>query len=109
VQQILSSELWLWRNRATKRFYLHSAAMIFVRRCQTYLGPIGAFRLPGRVAVQALEDGLTLLPSSRSGASRGVVSKRRDAPYRSGECRDWRKVKTATWRQASRHRWRVFE
>jgi ATP-dependent DNA ligase len=32
----------------------------------------------------------------------GVVSKRRDAPYRSGECRDWRKIKTAAWRVANR-------
>jgi ATP-dependent DNA ligase len=38
----------------------------------------------------------------------GVVSKRRLEPYRSGECRDWRKVKTATWREANRERWRVF-
>jgi len=39
----------------------------------------------------------------------GIVSKRRDAPYRSGECRDWRKVKTAAWRKANRERWRLFE
>jgi ATP-dependent DNA ligase len=39
----------------------------------------------------------------------GVVSKRRDAPYRSGACRGWRKVKTMTWRQANRDRWRLFE
>jgi hypothetical protein len=29
------------------------------------------------------------------------VSKRRDAPYRSGERRDWRKVKTLAWREAN--------
>jgi len=39
----------------------------------------------------------------------GVVSKRRDAPYRSGLCRDWRKVKTAAWREDNRERWRLFE
>jgi ATP-dependent DNA ligase len=39
----------------------------------------------------------------------GIVSKRRDAPYRSGECRDWRKVKTLVWREANRERWRLFE
>jgi ATP-dependent DNA ligase len=38
----------------------------------------------------------------------GVVSKRRDAPYRSGDCRDWRKVKTDAWREANRERWRLF-
>jgi len=39
----------------------------------------------------------------------GVVSKRRDAPYRSGACRRWRKVKTTAWREANRERWRLFE
>ena len=39
----------------------------------------------------------------------GIVSKRRDAPYRSGECRDWRKVKTFAWREVNRERWRLFE
>jgi len=30
-------------------------------------------------------------------------------PYRSGECRDWRKVKTQARRQQNRERWRLFE
>jgi ATP-dependent DNA ligase len=34
----------------------------------------------------------------------GIVSKRRAAPYRSGECRDWVKVKMAAWREANRER-----
>jgi hypothetical protein len=38
-----------------------------------------------------------------------VVSKRRSAPYRSGACRDWRKVKTTAWREANRERWQLFE
>jgi len=42
-------------------------------------------------------------------ALEGVLSKRRDAPYRSGECRDWRKVKMQVWREANRERWRLFE
>jgi len=37
------------------------------------------------------------------------VSKRRDALYRSGACRGWRKVKTTAWREANRERWRLFE
>jgi ATP-dependent DNA ligase len=46
----------------------------------------------------------------RRGAwTRGVVSKRRDAPYRSGECRDWVNVKTVAWREANRERWQPFE
>jgi len=36
------------------------------------------------------------------------VCKRRDAPYRSSECRDWRKVKTQAWREANRERSRLF-
>jgi ATP-dependent DNA ligase len=39
----------------------------------------------------------------------GAVSKRRDAPYRSSECRDWRKEKTVGWREANQERWRLFE
>jgi ATP-dependent DNA ligase len=39
----------------------------------------------------------------------GIVSKKREAPYRSGPCRDWRKVKTAEWKAANRERWRLFE
>jgi len=35
--------------------------------------------------------------------------KRRDALYRSGDCRDWRKIKTTVWREANRERWRLFE
>jgi hypothetical protein len=31
----------------------------------------------------------------------GIVSKRKAAPYRSGECRDWHKTKTAAWRTAN--------
>ena len=37
----------------------------------------------------------------------GIVSKRRDAPYRSGPSRDWVKTKTEAWREANRERWRV--
>jgi ATP-dependent DNA ligase len=39
----------------------------------------------------------------------GVVSKRRDAPYRSGKQCDLLKVKCATWRDANKERWRLFE
>jgi hypothetical protein len=44
---------------------------------------------------------------NRSG-SRGDVEARGDT-YRSGECRDWVKVKTASERGANRERWRLFE
>jgi bifunctional non-homologous end joining protein LigD len=38
----------------------------------------------------------------------GVVSKRRDAPYRFGKQSEWIKVKCAKWREANRERWRLF-
>jgi ATP-dependent DNA ligase len=65
-----------------------------------------------RAAVSASEtfaDGIALLHAAEEHRLEGVVSKRRDAPYRSGDCRDWRKVKTAAWREANKERWRLFE
>jgi len=58
---------------------------------------------------EAFEDGLALLHVAENRGLEGVVSKRGDAPYRSGDCRDWRKVKTAVWLEANRERWRLFE
>jgi len=58
---------------------------------------------------EPFEDGLALLRVAEQRDLEGVVSKRRDAPYRSGECRNWRKVKTIAWREANRERWRLFE
>jgi bifunctional non-homologous end joining protein LigD len=58
---------------------------------------------------ELFEDGLALLRVAEERGLEGIVSKRRDAPYRSGECRDWRKVKTTAWREANRERWRLFE
>ena len=45
--------------------------------------------------VQAFDDGVKLLEATERHGLEGIVSKRRDAPYRSGECRDWVKVKSA--------------
>jgi bifunctional non-homologous end joining protein LigD len=59
--------------------------------------------------VATFPDGAKLLASAERMKLEGVVSKRRGAPYRSGECKDWRKVKTAVWREANRERWRLFE
>lgn len=47
--------------------------------------------------VATFPDGQKLLASAERMEIEGIVSKRRAAPYRSGECRDWRKVKTAAW------------
>lgn len=55
-----------------------------------------------------LHGGATLDRATAADRKPKWLSKRR-APYRSGECRDWRKVKTIAWREANRERWRLFE
>jgi ATP-dependent DNA ligase len=50
-----------------------------------------------------------LLASAERMLLEGIVSKRRNSVYRSGECRDWVKIKTERWRAANRERWRLFE
>ena len=67
------------------------------------------FGCPAVSLSEPSEDGRALLRVAEERGLEGVVSKRRDAPYRSGEGRDWRKVKTAAWREANRERWRLFE
>jgi bifunctional non-homologous end joining protein LigD len=68
-------------------------------------------RLAGRVEmpclhlVETFDDGVNLLTAVERQGLEGIVSKRRDAPYRSGESRDWVKVKTAAWRATNRDRW----
>ena len=39
----------------------------------------------------------------------GIVSKRRDFPYRSGSQSDWIKVKCDGWREANRDHHELFE
>jgi bifunctional non-homologous end joining protein LigD len=67
------------------------------------------FGCPAISLSEPFEDGLALLRVAEERGHEGVVSKRRDAPYRSGECRDWRKVKTEAWRETNRERWCVFD
>jgi bifunctional non-homologous end joining protein LigD len=67
------------------------------------------FACPAVSLSEPFEDGLALLCVAEERGLEGIVSKRRDAPYRSGECRDWRKVKTVAWREANRERWLLFE
>jgi ATP-dependent DNA ligase len=52
--------------------------------------------------VATFPDGAKLLASVERLQLEGILSKRRSSPYRSGECRDWRKIKTAAWREANR-------
>jgi bifunctional non-homologous end joining protein LigD len=66
-------------------------------------------KVPCLHLVDAFDDGQKLLEAAEKHGLEGVVSKRRSAPYRSGECRDWVKVKTVSWREANWERWRLFE
>jgi bifunctional non-homologous end joining protein LigD len=66
------------------------------------------FGCPAVSLSEPFADGLALLRVAEDGLE-GIVSKRRDAPYRSGDCRDWRKIKTLAWREANRERWRLFD
>ena len=70
---------------------------------------IGRAKISCLHSVQAFDDGAKLLAAAEKHGLDGIVSKRRMSPYRSGECRDWCKVKTAAWREANRERWRMFE
>jgi len=66
-------------------------------------------KVPRLHLVEAFDDGQALLEMAERHGLEGVVSKRRLAPYRSGECLDWRKVKTEAWSEANRERWRVAQ
>jgi bifunctional non-homologous end joining protein LigD len=53
---------------------------------------------------ESFDDGLKLLQAADRMRLEGVVSKRRDAPYRSGKQCGWVKVKCASWREANKER-----
>jgi bifunctional non-homologous end joining protein LigD len=59
--------------------------------------------------VDAFADGEKLFEAAERHRLEGIVSKRKTAPYRSGESHDWVKVKTVAWREVNRERWRLFE
>jgi ATP-dependent DNA ligase len=54
-------------------------------------------------------DPIKLLMACEKIGREGIVSKRRNSSYRSGPTKEWIKVKTAAWRQATRDRWEMFE
>src|SRR5262245_5754946 len=56
---------------------------------------------------EAFTDGEGLLSVCEKHGLEGIVSKRTDAPYRSGKC-DWVKVKTKAWREANKLRGELF-
>jgi bifunctional non-homologous end joining protein LigD len=55
--------------------------------------------------VPVFDDGRKLFAEAERRQLEGIVSKRKASPYRSGPSRDWRKVKTAAWRETNRGRW----
>ena len=58
---------------------------------------------------EAFDDGPALLKACASLELEGIVSKRRDAPYRAGKRPEWVKVKTSEWREANQERWKLFQ
>jgi bifunctional non-homologous end joining protein LigD len=58
---------------------------------------------------EAFDDPEKLLAAALELGLEGIVSKRREQPYRSGPNSGWVKVKTAAWREANRGRWEMFE
>ena len=67
------------------------------------------FDCPAVLMSKSFDDGAALLRIAEKHKLEGIVSKKREAPYRSGPCREWRKIKTAEWKAANRERWRLFE
>jgi bifunctional non-homologous end joining protein LigD len=80
-----------------------------IERKRRLLRLVGRVEIPCLHLVETFDDGVKLLAAVDRHGLEGIVSKRRDAPYRSGESRDWVKVKTAAWRAANRERWRMLE
>ena len=58
---------------------------------------------------EAFDDGPALLKACAGLGLEGIVSKRRDAPYRAGKRPEWVKVKTSEWRDANQERWKLFQ
>ena len=71
-------------------------------------GQLGLHKHPAVRLVEAFEDGERLLAKAESMGLEGVVSKRRDAPYRSGNQSGWTKIKTKSWRAVNAERGRLF-
>jgi bifunctional non-homologous end joining protein LigD len=57
----------------------------------------------------SFDDPVKLLEAAVKLGLEGIVSKRRNQPYRAGPNSGWIKVKTAAWREANRDRWEMFE
>ena len=85
---------------------LRDLALIHRKNCLEAL--VRRAALPSLSYVAAHEDGATLLATMDSLGLEGVVSKRFEAPYRSGRRGEWVKVKCPKWIEINRDRWRSF-
>ena len=97
---------------AFDQLYLNGRNLIpvsLIERRQFLERLLSRAQVPCLHLVDAFDDGQKLLEAAEKHKFEGIVSKRRDAPYRSGECRDWVKVKTLAWHEANRERWWLFE
>jgi ATP-dependent DNA ligase len=65
---------------------------------------IGAQLNPHLRYVEHFEDGEALLEASARLGLGGIVSKKRDTPYRSGPSHAWVTIKTSVWRRAKQER-----
>ena len=61
------------------------------------------------IQVAHFDDGAALLAAAEVHGLEGVVSKKRNAPYRSGRRPEWVKVKSQAWLELNRDRWRAFK
>jgi bifunctional non-homologous end joining protein LigD len=66
------------------------------------------FDCPVLLHSEAFDDGVAPLRVAEKHGLEGAVSKRRDQPYTSGQCRGWLKIKTTAWRDANRNRGKLF-
>jgi bifunctional non-homologous end joining protein LigD len=67
------------------------------------------FDCPAVLMSKSFDDGQALLRIAEKHKLEGIVSKRREASYRSGPCRDWRKIKTPAWKAANRESLALIE
>jgi bifunctional non-homologous end joining protein LigD len=58
---------------------------------------------------ESFNDPVKLLEAAMKLGLEGIVSKRREQPYKSGPNSGWVKVKTAAWREVNRDRWEMLE
>ena len=65
-------------------------------------------KLPCLTYVAGFVDGEALFRTMDELGLEGVVSKKTESKYRSGRSRDWVKVKTPTWRERNKDRWKLF-